>query len=164
MDAEGQGGGAILFGGWVHFVLPYFSLPLGIFATWIIELSYSPAGEQHTLSGSVIETPLYLPEIVAGLLFGWFLFKVWPSRTAFLAWLVPLALLAWSAWSNRTMAVWDSTWDTYFGRNCGGSECLYQVLLTVPFYASIAYSLGAFIRFRTRVSGVVDSAANLTPR
>jgi len=165
MDTSGQSDTGILFGGWVHFVLPYFTLPLGILATWIIELSYSPAGQQHIISGSVIETPLYVPEILAGLLAGWFLFEVWPSRTALLAWALPLAFLVWSASSwHETMAMWDSTWDTYFGRNCGGSECLYQVFLTVPFYASTAYSIGAFMRFRTRAGNAVDSAADGIPR
>jgi hypothetical protein len=43
------------------------------------------------------------------------------------------------------MAAYDSTWDTYFGKNCTGSECLYELFLTMPFYAGIGYSVGALL-------------------
>jgi hypothetical protein len=46
------------------------------------------------------------------------------------------------------MAVYDSTWDTYFGKGCGGSECLYELFLTAPFYTSVAYSIGAYTTFK----------------
>jgi hypothetical protein len=53
------------------------------------------------------------------------------------------------------MSQYDSTWDTFFGTKCGGSECFYQLLITAPFYGAVAYSAGAAIahcRGRKRTS------------
>jgi hypothetical protein len=36
-----------------------------------------------------------------------------------------------------------STWDGFFGNNCGGSECIGQVFFAAPCFASIAFSVTA---------------------
>jgi hypothetical protein len=119
--------------GLLHLGLPYAATILGFIASILIQLG----GE-----------PFWLPEIMAGLLLGWFAFETVPSKTAFLAWIVPAGCLLWSVWSlQHTTGAHDSTWNTYFGSDCGGSECLYQLLLTAPFYSSVFYSIGALSRF-----------------
>jgi hypothetical protein len=106
------------------------------------------------LSNRVSGEPVWAPEIAAGLLFGWVAYKRLPSRLAFFSFAIPAAILAWSAASWRSI---DSTWDTFFGAGCGGSECLYQLFITAPFYGAVAYSVGAVIahcRRHKRESGL----------
>jgi hypothetical protein len=87
---------------------------------------------------------------------GYFFFKKIPTRFAFWVWLVPGSLLAWNAWywQHTGMVKYASIWDTYFGTNCGGSECLYQILFTAPFYTAVFYSLGAFLSHKRSVASV----------
>jgi hypothetical protein len=134
--------------GLLHLGLPYMATILGFVASILITIVVPGAGEQSTLIGQLTAEPFWVPEIVAGLLLGWLAYETVPSKIAFIAWAAPGSFLLWSAWSwQRRMAVYDSTWDTYFGRHCGGSECLYQLFLTVPFYSSIFYSIGAFSKY-----------------
>lgn len=126
-----------------HFPAVYCGTLLGVFISFFVIIIYPPAAKQVTLSGQLMQEP-GLPEIIAGILVGWFFYRRLPSRLAFAAWLPPAVFLSWSALSwHRTIPVYDSTWDTYFGRNCGGSECLYELFLTMPLYASLGYLLGA---------------------
>jgi hypothetical protein len=126
----------------------YVATILGCIASILIILVFPAAGETSTLTGQLTGEPFWLPEIMAGLLLGWFAYETVPSKIAFFGWLVPGCLLLWSAWSwQRSMAANDSTSDTYFGKDCGGSECLYQLFLTVPFYSSLSYSIGAFSKY-----------------
>ena len=120
-----------------------------VVASFLIILVFPAAGETSTLTGQLTGEPFWLPEIMAGLLLGWFAYETVPSKTAFFGWLVPGCFLLWKAWSwQRSIAAYDdSTLDTYFGRNCGGSECLYQLFFTVPFYSSLSYSIGAFSKY-----------------
>ena len=69
-----------------------------------------------------------------GLVVGCLTYILLPFFTAFLAWLPPGLFLLWDAanW-QLTNSTYDSTWDTFFGKGCGGSECLYALLLTAPF-------------------------------
>jgi len=124
----------------------------GVLVSAAILLVYPPSGEQSTISGQVTGEPIWLPEILSGLFWGMFFYRRLPSLCAFLAWLPQGIFLFWSAYSwQKTMAVYDSTWDTYFGRNCSGSECLYEFFLTMPFYTGIGYSVGALISRISRV-------------
>jgi hypothetical protein len=134
--------------GLLHLGLPHVATILGFIGSFFIIFIFPAAGQASTLSGQLAAEPFWLPEIVTGLLLGWFAYETVPSKTAFIAWLVPGCFLLWSACSwQRSMAAHDSTWDTYFGRNCGGSECLYQLIFTAPFYSSILYSIGAFSKY-----------------
>lgn len=132
----------------LHFGLPYIAAIVGFLASFVIVAVVPAAREASTLSGQLTAEPFWLPEIVAGLLLGWVAYKTVPSKAAFTVWLIPGGLLLWSALSwQRSMAMFDSTWDTYFGSQCGGSECLYQLFLTAPFYSSVFYSIGAFANY-----------------
>ena len=111
-----------------------------------IGIMVNEQGFLFRLTDRISGEPLWAPEIVAGLLFGWLAYKRAPSRLAFGSWAVPGAILLWNVASwQRTMSQYDSTWSTFFGTGCGGSECLYQLVLTAPFYTSVAYSAGAVI-------------------
>ena len=139
-----------------HFPAVYCAALLGIFISLFVVIVYPPAGEQMTLSGQLAQEPVWLPEIIAGILAGWFFYRRLPSRLAFAAWLPPAVFLSGSAFSwSRTIPVYDSTWDTYFGRNCGGSECLYEIFLTMPFYTGLGYLVGAIL---CRLAGARESS------
>ena len=154
-DHRGQG----LFG-LLHFPSVYVAFVLGLLCSAAIILIYPAAGEQATVSGQLTGEPIWLPEIAAGVFAGQFFYRRVPSRLAFLAWLPPAGFLLWSAWSwQNSMAVYDSTWDTYFGKSCSGSECLYELFLTAPFYTGIGYSLAAFLKSR-----VLEQNQSSTPR
>jgi len=130
----------------IHFPATYIAALLGVLASAAIILIYPPAGEQSSLVGHLAGEPIWLPEIISGLFWGMFFYRRVPSTLAFLAWLPQGAFLFWSAstW-YRTMATYDSTWHTYFGKNCGGSECLYELFLTMPLYTGISYTVGALL-------------------
>lgn len=90
--------------------------------------------------------PVWAPEILAGFLFGWLAYRRIPSRLAFGAFAVPAVILFWNVVSwQRAMSQYDSTWSTFFGTGCGGSECLYQLIVTAPFYTAVAYSAGSVV-------------------
>jgi hypothetical protein len=134
--------------GLLHLGLPYVAMILGFIASLLVTILVPGAGKQSTIIGQLTGEPFWVPEIVAGLVLGWLVYETVPSKFAFAAWAAPGCLLLWSAWSwQRRMALYDSTWDTYFGKDCGGSECLYQLFLTAPFYSSIFYSIGAFSKY-----------------
>jgi hypothetical protein len=80
-----------------------------------------------------------------------------PGLEATLVWVLPMILLAigilsWNAFPGQ--GSWSKdVWDNYLGKNCGGSDCVYELALTEPFLTSISYTLGAcsaIVRSRSR--------------
>jgi hypothetical protein len=135
--------------GLIHLPMPYFATFGGFLISLLVAgigLIGNEQGFLFRLTNRVSGEPVWGPEIAAGLLIGWAAYKRIPSRLAFGSFVVPAVVLAWNAVSwQRTMSQYDSTWDTLFGTGCGGSECLYQLFITAPCYAAIAYSAGAVI-------------------
>ena len=127
-----------------HLILFYCAFIASILASMFVILLIPSLGQSSNPWAAVLGEPAWILEAVICLFAGYFLYTKMPSKLSFVVWLVPLAFLVWSAWSwHLTMSKYDSVWDTYFGRGCGGSECLYELMLTAPFYSCIAYSLGA---------------------
>jgi hypothetical protein len=133
--------------GIAHFFLVYVAMLAGVifaFLVTLVEILYSPARQGVTTIDKLIGVPLWLPSSLAAACAGVFFYKRIRHKFAFWAWVPSFILLLWSAWDwHGTLSKYDSTWDTHFGKDCGGSECLYQLFFTVPFYTSVAYSLGA---------------------
>ena len=133
----------------VHLPLPYLATFGGFLVSLLIAgigLIGNEEGSLFRLTNRISGEPVWAPEIATGLLVGWVAYKHFPSKLAFGSFVVPAVVLVWNAVSwQRTMSQWDSTWDTFFGMGCGGSECLYQLFITSPFYAAVAYSAGAVI-------------------
>lgn len=128
-----------------HLPSVYASALIGFLASLLIVMTYPPAGSQGNLSGLMLER-FWLPELVTAIWLGWFLYRRIPSRLAFLAWVPPAVFLIWNVleW-HRSGFQYDSTWDTFFGSHCGDSGCLYELLLTMPFYTGLGYSMGALL-------------------
>ena len=89
--------------------------------------------------------PYYLMLVLAGFILGALSRRFFRTRGAAGVWVLPLCILLWNIFTWKTGGYgtyWQGVWDNYFGSNCPGSECLYEFFVTVPFYTSIAYSLG----------------------
>jgi len=86
--------------------------------------------------------------VLIGFILGALSHRVFRTRGAAWVWILPLCILLWNilTWNTGGYGTyWRGVWDNYFGSNCGGSECLYEFFVTVPFYTSSAYSLGWLI-------------------
>jgi len=108
------------------------------------------------------ENPFYPAQIVAGLYLGWLLGRRFQHKSMLWIWVLPLAALCcalmvgpiglfpqripqWTSALARHSAV-GSRLSYYFGRGCQPrAHCVDQLLITMPFYASAAYSLGALL-------------------
>ena len=83
----------------------------------------------------------------------------WRNRAACYLWV--LALVWFSFGVISTYGEWNPAWDhktharyvtdNLFGKtlDCSGSECMGELLFTMPLTASLAYSLGALIGLRS---------------
>jgi hypothetical protein len=102
------------------------------------------------------ENPFYPMQIVAGLYFGWLLGRRFQHRSMVWIWLLPLAILDYAFVATPVVSPWASILvrpDTlqsrlsfYFGWGCQPrARCIDQLLITMPFYASVSYSLGALL-------------------
>jgi hypothetical protein len=137
-----------------HLLAIYPAFLVGVLVSLPIVAILPATGQQVSVSGRLLEEPFWVPEIAAGFCAGWFFYKRLPSKIALMAWIAPAVFLGWSAWSwHQTASMYDHTWETYFGSQCGGSDCIYQLFLTGPFYTSVAYSLAAAIEKIARARG-----------
>jgi hypothetical protein len=105
------------------------------------------------------ETPYFPVQIALGLWFGWLLRRWLGHRSMNYVWVLPSLLLccailifwARNAAHTSVLANGPSAWSHYFGWGCQPkNHCLDQLLITMPFYASTSYSVGAW--FASRVS------------
>jgi len=84
--------------------------------------------------------------VIAGILIGK---NARPSVLLFL-WLVPAVLLAWEVygwWKYQYPGenLRQSLFDNFLGRNCSGSECLYEGFETAPLISAVVYGATALI-------------------
>jgi hypothetical protein len=105
------------------------------------------------------QNPYYPVQISLGLYFGWRLSRRFRHKSMVLVWIAPLVILCGAvvtftpAW--RSVLVHPPPGQTrlshYFGWGCQPTNhCLDQLLATMPFYVSVAYSLGAWLGRRKR--------------
>ncbi|HET7440630.1 MAG TPA: hypothetical protein VFJ47_04950 [Terriglobales bacterium] len=134
--------------GVVHFLLVYVAMFIGLMFAFVMVLVsrlYSPPGGGLGVFDRIIDSHLYVPNVIVAVFMGAFFYGRIRHNFAFWVWvpsLIFLVLDVWGDWAG-TLSRYHSMWDTYFGRNCGGTECLYQLFFTMPFYTSVAYALGA---------------------
>jgi len=112
---------------------------------------------RKTFYSIVSETP-YLPvQIIFALLLGCLLGRALRHRSMVWVWLLPFAILCYSLAIARVLipewtsvlarpGVGQSQFSHYFGWGCQPADhCFDQLLITMPFYSSPAYSMGAFL-------------------
>ena len=92
--------------------------------------------------------PYFLFPVLAGIAFGALSYGYSRSSSAAWVWVLPTIALVWNVltWKNGGAPYWPDVWDNYFGSGCSGSECLYELFVTMPFYTALAYSAGWIAR------------------
>jgi hypothetical protein len=103
------------------------------------------------------ENPFYPVQVLTGLYIGWRLGRRFQHKSMLWIWVLPLAVLCyalmvgltlipdWTSVLARPSTLGSRLWH-YFGWGCTPrAHCLDQLLITMPFYASAAYSLGALL-------------------
>ena len=135
-----------------------FLAAAGVFEFFNLLVTISP-WETHVRSAYrlLTENPFYPVQIVTGLYFGWLLGRRLKHRCMLWIWVLPLAALCyaltvglilipeWTSVLARPRTV-GSRFSHYFGWGCQPrAHCLDQLLITMPFYASASYSLGALL-------------------
>jgi hypothetical protein len=94
----------------------------------------------------LVDSPYFLAPITAAFVLGLFSNRVWKTNAGIWVWLFPAVFLVWNVFSWKSSTSRSNladAWANYFGSDCDGSECLYEVLVTAPFYTSVAYSVGS---------------------
>jgi hypothetical protein len=101
--------------------------------------------------------PFFPIQILLGLLAGWFVWKHFKHRVMLWVWVLPLLILCvafvWvSTLTPGLTSIWleagvgQSRLSHYFGWGCRAKySCYDQLEITMPFYVSLAYSLGAWL-------------------
>ena len=117
------------------------------------------------------ENPFYPVQIVVGLYFGWLLGRRFQHRCMRWIWIFPLVILAYAfAATHRpypsVLFPPDSVHTRasfFFGWGCQPREhCIAQLLITMPFYSSVAYSLGALLARKASVMTRENSHSKAT--
>jgi|SRR5882762_7412129 len=100
-------------------------------------------------------SPYFPIQIALGLYTGWLLRRQFDHRSMLWIWVIPLLILGYVLVAVPTLlpdftsgmtrsGVNQNPLSHYLGHGCQPSDgCLDQTLVTMPFYASVAYSLGA---------------------
>jgi hypothetical protein len=103
------------------------------------------------------EIPFYPVQILTALYVGWRVGRRFQHKSMLWVWVLPLAVLCYALMVGVTLnPVWTSVLvrpstvgsrlSHYFGWGCQPrAHCLDQLVITMPFYASAAYSLGALL-------------------
>jgi hypothetical protein len=118
---------------------------------------------RKTFYSIVSELPYFPVQIIFALILGLLLGRALRHRSIVWVWVLPLAILCYSVVTARVLiptsvlarpGVFRSRFSYYFGSGCQPEvHCLDQLLVTMPFYSSLAYSVGAFLVRRLMQSG-----------
>jgi hypothetical protein len=106
--------------------------------------------EQHAFI--FVDQPYHAAPVLCGFTLGALSRRFPRSRGAAWVWIAPLIVLMWNlmTWEGAgpptSSAHWAGVWANYFGAGCAGSECVYELFVTLPFYTSVAYTLGWLAR------------------
>lgn len=111
-------------------------------------------------------TPFFPIQIALGAYLGWKLYIRWGHRSMFWVWILPGMALTYVIIAIPTFSPWSSSSaDTgplshYLGWGCqADNRCYDQLTFTEPFYASVAYSLGALLARKASAKRSVGSTS-----
>lgn len=113
------------------------------------------------LDARVLGEPYFLLPIGLAILLSWIVNRIWHHSFSRWVWVLPAI---WLLYMISEDIYWDwyrhlpepavplvrEVWDNFFGAGCSSSECLDEWLATAPFYASVAYSLVAWVIYKTQ--------------
>jgi hypothetical protein len=104
----------------------------------------------------MLDEPYFIAPILASFSLGAFSRNFFRSASSVWVWTVPLLILVVSVATWKTGGfrpyLWD-VWNSYFGSQCGSSECAYEWFFTAPLYTSVAYTVGRLVRVSTKKAG-----------
>jgi hypothetical protein len=103
---------------------------------------WNPLFTSTLASYTLTEIPGFPVQIVMGVMLGFVMGRRGRSRMIYWTWIVPLLCLliamAFAPSTSRPLL------DHFFRDGCGPADgCIDQTALTLPFFASVAYSVGA---------------------
>jgi hypothetical protein len=101
----------------------------------------------HDLSRILTQIPYFPVQITLALIFGWLLSRRFRHFEMLWVWVIPALFLGYLIIALPTTAAAiarDWRFSHFFGRECRVERhCFDQLGATLPFYVSVAYSLGA---------------------
>jgi len=118
------------------------------------------------------ETPFFPVQIALGLYMGWLLSRRFNHRSMLWVWIIPASILCYAVVAGATFSPFETSVLTtsgdplahYFGWGCQLKyRCQDQLLITMPFYASAAYSIGAWLAFTTAASHPLSRGRSHAP-
>jgi hypothetical protein len=111
----------------------------------------------HPLYWILSQTPYYPVQIIFGLGLGWSVSRRFQHRAMLWVWVIPLAILCYAVttftpeWTSVLEGPSTSRFSHYFGWEgsvrgpCRDVHCMDQLVITMPFYAAVAYSVGGWL-------------------
>jgi hypothetical protein len=121
----------------------------------------NPSYSMRPLHWILTETPFFPVQIILGLYLGWLLARRLKHRQMVWVWIIPGLILGYAVIAvpnlspvpTSVLAHSGGTFSHYFGWGCQPKDqCLDQLLVTMPFYAATAYSIGARLAFTSAAS------------
>jgi hypothetical protein len=152
-----------------------FLAAFGLFELFDLLVTISPwKFSMRSVHWILTENPFYPVQIVTGMYFGWLLGRRFQHRCMLWVWIFPLAILAYAFVATPLVSPYASILlrphsvqarlSFYFGWGCRPLErCIDQLLITMPFYASVAYSLGALLARKGSTKARQDFGIQETP-
>jgi hypothetical protein len=153
----------------LHFVMHQFISTLGVgvaaatgifFGFDLMRIVNSDLFSSDNAQRVISRTPYFPAQILIACSWGWILGRRLKHRSMLWVWVVPLLILVYAVSENvsltphftSALAITDhSALSRYFGFGCRVEDrCIDQLTITMPFYASAAYSLGAFLQRQVR--------------
>lgn len=103
----------------------------------------------YNVGNLIFWAPIFPSEIILGFFAGLKVNKFLRSRSAEWAWVLPAVFLISDLPSQVRDTGWNYTLSYLFAGKC--ADCVEVAILVAPLYASIAYSVGAFVALRRSV-------------
>lgn len=140
--------------------IPY-TAPLVFSLVFKFPLLFGHSYPRRTFYSIVSEMPYFPVQIIFALILGWLLGRALRHRSMVWVWVLSLAILCYSLATATVLlpaatsvlarpGVGQSRFSHYFGWGCQpAAHCLDQLLITMPFYSSLAYSIGAVVARKT---------------
>jgi hypothetical protein len=102
----------------------------------------------HDLNGVLRGSPYFPVQIAVALLLGWLLSDLFGHDSMLWIWVLPYAWLVYDFVRSSTVLglTFQARFSHFFGWGCRPeNHCIDQTGVTLPFYAAVAYSIGALL-------------------
>jgi hypothetical protein len=137
------------------------SMSIGAIAAllvWLIWNVTSPHSDFRVVQATLLQRPFPL-QLTSAVFLGWVAApRLRAANLAKWTWVVPslLLLVRLLTWKSTSLLSNDNVFSHFLGA-CSRMYCADQFTVTLPFYASLAYSIAAVIRVRKPHSRIADS-------